>query len=143
MDRNRPVTIIMLLTDRTYIRELTTLRPQKLASFNTRQRSGSPPGIFESERLVSCILVTFKERQWQGPKSLTTPHIVRYILSIPLCSAVRMSSGNYYTLYSALKVSHNASQKVVCKRWSLNKQYLPSCIALREKWQTNCATAVT
>ena len=41
-----------------------------------------------------------------------------------------MSSGEYYTLYSALKVSHNASRKVVYNRWSLTKQYLPSRIAL-------------
>ena len=42
-----------------------------------------------------------------------------------------MSNGEYYTLYSALKVSHNASQKVVYNQWSLTKQYLPPCIALR------------
>ena len=56
------------------------------------------------------------------PKSLTTT---------PFYSAVRMSSGEYYTLYCALKVSHNALQKVVYNRWSLTKQYLPSCIAGR------------
>ena len=64
-------------------------------------------------------------------KSLTTPFIVHYIVTTPFCSAVRMSSGEYYTLYSALKVSHNASRKVVYNRWSLTKQYLPSCIAPR------------
>ena len=52
-------------------------------------------------------------------------------MTTPFCSAVHMSSGEYYTLYSALKVSHNASQKVVYNQWSLTKQYLPSCIALR------------
>ena len=64
------------------------------------------------------------------PKSVTTPYILHYIVTTPFCSAVRMSSGKYYTLYSALKVSNNALQNVAYKRWSLTKQYLPSCIAL-------------
>ena len=42
-----------------------------------------------------------------------------------------MYSGEYYTLNSALKVSHNALRKVVYNQWSLTKQYLPSCIALQ------------
>ena len=33
------------------------------------------------------------------PKSVTTPFIVHYIVTTPFCSAVRMSSGKYYTLY--------------------------------------------
>ena len=53
------------------------------------------------------------------------------IVAMPFCSAVPISSGEYYTLYSALKVSHNALQKVVYNQWSLTKQYLPSCIVLR------------
>ena len=67
------------------------------------------------------------------PKSLTTPYIVHYIVTTLFCSAVQMSSGKYYTLYSALKVSHNASRKVVYNWWSLTEQYLQSCIALSEK----------
>ena len=50
---------------------------------------------------------------WLCPKSLTTPYIVHYIVTTPFCSAVRMSSGKYHTLYNALKVSHSASRKVV------------------------------
>ena len=40
-------------------------------------------------------------------------HCVHYIVTMPFCSAVQMSCGNYYTLYSGLKVSHNALRKVV------------------------------
>ena len=68
---------------------------------------------------------------WLSPKSLTTPYIMHYIVTTPFCSAVQMSSGKYYTLYSALKVSHNASRTVVYNQRSLTKQYLPSRIALR------------
>ena len=81
--------------------------------------------------VLLCHLNTRQSRQWLCLKSLTTPYIVRYLATSPFCSAVRMYSGKYYTLYSALKVSHNASRKVVYSRWSLTKQYLPSCNALR------------
>ena len=46
------------------------------------------------------------------PKSLTTPNIVHYIVSPPFCTVIQMCSGSYYTLYSGLRVSHNASQQV-------------------------------
>ena len=72
-----------------------------------------------------------KWRLWLCPKSLTIPYIVHYIVTTPFCSAVRMSSGKYYILYSALKVSNDALQKVVYNQWSLTKQYLPSCNVLR------------
>ena len=52
-------------------------------------------------------------------KSLTTPYIVHYIVTTLFCSAVRMSSGKYYTLYGVLKVSHDVSRKVVRNRWSI------------------------
>ena len=63
-------------------------------------------------------------------KSLTIPYIVYYMVTTPFCSTVQMSSVEYYTQYSALKASHNASWKVAYNRWSLTKQYLPSCIAM-------------
>jgi len=53
------------------------------------------------------------------PKSHTTHYIVDYIVSSPFCSAVRMYSDDYYTLYTPLNVSQNAFWKVVHNRWSL------------------------
>ena len=38
--------------------------------------------------------------------------VVHYVVTTPFCSAVWISSGKYYTLYSALKVSHNALRKL-------------------------------
>jgi len=47
--------------------------------------------------------------------------VVDCIVSSPFCSAVRMYSYDYYTLYSPLKVSQNAFWKVVYNRWSLTQ----------------------
>ena len=49
-----------------------------------------------------CIMGKF-ETLWLCLKSLTTPYIVHYTVTTPFCSAVRMSSGKYYTLYSDSK----------------------------------------
>ena len=76
--------------------------------------------------MLACVQAALKKLA----VLLTTPYIVHYIVTTPFCSAVRMSSVKYYTLYRALQVSHKASRTVVYNRWSLTKQYLPSCTAL-------------
>lgn len=46
------------------------------------------------------------------------------------CCAVWITRDISCNLYSAFISSHNALWKVVYNRWSLTKQYIPSCIAL-------------
>ena len=90
-----------------------------------------------TRNLTRFILVVFLRQTSSShrlcPQSLTTPCIVHYLASTPFCSAVQTSSGNYCTLYSGLKVFHNASRKVVYNRWSHNIHH--QVIALREKWR--------
>ena len=71
---------------------------------------------------------------WSGHfecvQNLTNHCILHCRVSSLFFRANRLFSEMFYTLYSRLIVSHSSSWSVANNWWSINKQYVPSCIAL-------------
>jgi len=64
--------------------------------------------VHENENVCIFCVGQLINRQRLCLKSPSTHYIVDYIVSSLFCSAVRMYSDDYYTLYSPLNVSQNA-----------------------------------